>query len=329
MSDHTARADSVSAWRHRWSRAAGTAVLASGLLLVACPLVLPASAATAGAHSPHKAPAAVATPYPTAKPLPVPTFSGPPPFAQYREIHANCKPTHHLADDPIVYPGIPGAAHFHTFAGNTTTNAKSTRTSLLAGKSSCEDTKDKSAYWIPTLYQNGKIVNPTIVTTYYKSGVKDYRTVQPFPAGFRLIVGDMRTPSPAAFQGNWTCGGNTFNDFPKSCPSGSSLIVRLKAPSCWNGRDLDSADHKSHMAYPVKSVCPAAFPIPLPMLEIKVPYKLPGGKTDGLAYSSGASYSFHYDFMEAWEGDRQAELVKHCINGGRQCNGYGIDKHKP
>ncbi|GAA0425118.1 hypothetical protein Acor_82940 [Acrocarpospora corrugata] len=259
----------------------------------------------------------------------VPTFSGPPPFAQYREIHANCKVTHHLSDDPIVYPGLPGAAHNHTFAGSPTTNAKSTRSSLLAGGSSCQDTKDKSAYWIPTLFQNGKVVDPTIVTTYYKSGVKDYRTVLPFPAGFRLIVGDMRTASAADFKGNWTCGGNTYNTFPKSCPSGSSLIVRLKAPSCWNGRDLDTADHKSHMAYPVSGVCPASFPIPLPMLEIKVPYKLPGGKTDGLAYSSGASYSFHYDFMEAWAGNRQAELVKHCINGGRQCNGYGVDQHKP
>ncbi|GLX94780.1 DUF1996 domain-containing protein [Herbidospora sp. NBRC 101105] len=322
MSDHTRR--------RRWSRAAGTTLLAAGLLLAARPFLIPASAATASAHASHRsAPAAVASPFPTAKPLPVPTFSGPPPFAQYREIHANCKVTHHLSDDPIVYPGLPGAAHNHTFAGNPTTNAKSTRASLLAGGSSCQDTMDKSAYWIPTLYQNGKVVDPTIVTTYYKSGVKDYRTVQPFPAGFRLIVGDMRTASAADFQGTWTCGGGTFTTFPKSCPSGSSLIVRLKAPSCWNGRDLDSSDHKSHMAYPVKGLCPAAFPVPLPMLEIKVPYKLPGGKTDGLAYSSGASYSFHYDFMEAWAGNRQAELVKHCINGGRQCNGYGIDQHKP
>lgn len=304
-----------------WRRAA-TIVLAA--------VLLPSSAAMASPHAAHRAVStAVASPFPTATPLPVPTFTTPPPFAQYREIHANCKPTHHLADDPIVYPGLAGASHFHTFAGNTTTNAKSTRASLLLGRSSCEDVKDKSAYWIPTLYQNGTIVNPQIVTTYYKSGVKDYRTVQPFPAGFRLIVGDMRTTSAAAFQGTWTCGGGTFNDFPKSCPSGSSLIVRLKAPSCWNGRDLDSADHKSHMAYPVKSVCPAAFPVPLPMLEIKVPYKLPGGRTDGLRYSSGGSYTFHYDFMEGWEGNRQAELVKHCINGGRQCNGYGIDKGKP
>ena len=33
-------------------------------------------------------------------------------------------------------------------------------------------------------------------------------------------------------------------------------------PSCWNGKDLDSADHRSHMAYPISgsgrqgTVCP-------------------------------------------------------------------------
>ena len=54
-----------------------------------------------------------------------------------------------------------------------------------------------------------------------------------------------------------------------------------------------------------------------------------GGTTTGLRYSSGASYSFHYDFLNAWQPDRLAYLVKHCINEGRQCNGYGVDQHKP
>ena len=66
-------------------------------------------------------------------------------------------------------------------------------------------------------------------------------------------------------------------------------VVRLKAPSCWDGVHLDSADHKSHMAWPVNGVCPADHPVPLPMLEIKIPYPLPGGNTSGLAYSSGAA----------------------------------------
>ena len=40
-------------------------------------------------------------------------------------------------------------------------------------------------------------------------------------------------------------------------------------PSCWNGTDLDSYDHKSHLAYPVNNggpngtVCPASHPVPI------------------------------------------------------------------
>lgn len=279
------------------------------------------------AGAPTTAPTGAA---PAQKATPVRTFAAPPPRAQYHEIHADCPVTRHLSDDPIVYQDQPGASHNHTFIGNKATDAFSTSAKLVAGGgTSCQDPKDTSAYWFPTLYQNGKVVDPTQVTVYYKSAVTDYRTVVPFPAGFRLVVGDMHTPSAKEFKGNWRCGNVTSDTFPDKCPAGSSLVVRYQAPSCWDGVHLDTADHRSHMAYPVKSACPAAFPVPLPMLEIKVPYKLPGGNTAGLAYSSGASYSFHYDFMNGWQQARLAELVTHCINGGRQCNGLGVDQHKP
>jgi Domain of unknown function (DUF1996) len=254
---------------------------------------------------------------------------GKPPQAQYQEIHADCGVTRHGSDDPIVFPGVPGASHNHTFVGNATTDANTTPASLATGATSCEDSLDRSAYWMPTLYQHGSVVDPSTVTIYYKSGVDDYRTVRPFPPGFRIVVGSPKTPDVAHFQGDWRCGEQVAHDFLPSCPAGSALIVHLKAPSCWDGSTLDSVDHSSHLVFPVNGVCPAAHPVALPMLEIKVSYLLPGGRTDGLAYSSGASYTFHYDFMNGWDQARLAELTRHCINEGRQCNGYGIDQHKP
>ncbi|GIJ49077.1 hypothetical protein Val02_59630 [Virgisporangium aliadipatigenens] len=262
--------------------------------------------------------------------VPVPTFTDKPPQAQYREIGMNCTVNHRLNDDPVVFPGQPGVSHNHSFVGNPSTDANTTTAEkLVGGQTSCQDKKDASAYWFPTLMQNGTVVNPETVTVYYKSGVKDYRTVQPFPAGFRLLVGDMRTPSAEQFGGTWNCTGYLGKEIPPSCPSGSSLIVRYQAPSCWDGVHLDTSDHKSHMAFPVDGRCTGDHPVPLPMFEMKVPYKLPGGVTAGLAYSSGPSYSFHYDFMNGWDQQRQAEVVAHCINGGRQCNGLGVDRHKP
>ncbi|GAB3860316.1 hypothetical protein GCM10027610_101080 [Dactylosporangium cerinum] len=314
-------------------------LLAAGLFLAACdpnqgPVVIsqpaPSSAAPSQPAPPAPSSAAPpASPVPTATAAPVKTFTDKPPQAQYREFHANCTETHRLSDDPIVFPGLAGAAHNHTFVGNPASNATSTPQSLLRGRTSCEDTLDASSYWFPTLTQNGTVVKPEKVTIYYKSGVKDYRTVQPFPAGFRLIVGDMKLQDSAQFSGTWNCGDYVGKAIPPACPARSSLIVRMQAPSCWDGRSLDSADHKSHVVWPVNGVCPAGNPVPLPMFEMKVPYKLPGGNTSGLAYSSGNGSSFHYDFMNGWDASRQAALVSHCINGGRQCNGFGVDQHKP
>jgi uncharacterized protein DUF1996 len=264
--------------------------------------------------------------------LPIPAPSTRLPFAPYREMHANCKLVKQAPDDPLVFPGLAGASHLHTFVGNTAPDAFSTPESLVKnGGSSCEDAKDTASYWFPTLLQNGKPVPNTTVTFYYKSGVTDYRTVRPFPAGFRVLVGDMKTPNAASFGGEWDCGnpGGTTKEIPASCPKGNVLIIRYMAPSCWDGVNLDTPDHKSHLAYPVKGVCPAAHPVAVPMLQSKVAYKLTNGNTAGLAYSSGPSFSFHYDFMNGWDQARLEELVKHCINGGRQCDGFGVDKHKP
>jgi hypothetical protein len=294
-----------------------------------CVIVGAPTTTSAPAGSPT-APATGAAPNPTVpRVTPTRTFTSPIPQAQYREFAANCTTTHRLNDDPIVFPDLAGASHNHTFVGNPSTTANTTTQALLRGQTSCQDKLDASSYWFPTLMRNGAVVAPEMVTVYYKSGVKDYRTVNPFPPGFRLVVGDPKTASKADFKGTWSCGGTLTNDFPASCPAGSSLIVRLQAPSCWDGTNLDTPNHKSHMAYPVNGGCPADHPVPLPMFEMKVPYKLPGGVTTGLAYSSGASYSFHFDFMNGWDQARQAALVEHCVNGGRQCNGLGVDKHLP
>lgn len=37
---------------------------------------------------------------------------------------------------------------------------------------------------------------------------------------------------------------------PILIPFDSGLRLQVFFPSCWNGKDLDSPDHKSHMAYP-------------------------------------------------------------------------------
>lgn len=45
-----------------------------------------------------------------------------------------------------------------------------------------------------------------------------------------------------------------------NCPDG--IRMELQFPSCWNGKDVDSDDHKSHVAYPdlvMNGHCPGGF----------------------------------------------------------------------
>ncbi|GGP71296.1 hypothetical protein GCM10010185_50480 [Saccharothrix coeruleofusca] len=255
----------------------------------------------------------------------------------HHEFQANCSVTTHRPDDPIVYPGLPGASHMHTFLGNDSTNAGSTNDSLKAGATNCKTPDDKSAYWFPTLYNGDAVVAPSgPQVIYYKSGILAYQQVRSFPAGLRFVVGDQAATreqfqrAPGAVEG-WECGDSFHNwDFPAWCPPGSQLNIRYQAPSCWNGRDLDSVDHKSHMAYPDRAtlVCPPSHPVAVPMLEFKMAFPV-SGDMSRVRLSSGRGYSWHYDFMNAWDGPTLQALVSHCVNGGLQCDPRGFDQYKP
>src|SRR5438552_19205160 len=63
----------------------------------------------------------------------------------------DCLPTHRAPDDPIVFPGQPGASHSHDFFGNPTTDANSTYATMTAATStSCLVGDDTAGYWMPT-----------------------------------------------------------------------------------------------------------------------------------------------------------------------------------
>src|SRR5262245_37379502 len=62
-----------------------------------------------------------------------------------------CAYSHSNEDDAIVFPGQPGAAHLHDYAGARTTNAFSTADSLDAGATSCALPGDTTGYSIARL----------------------------------------------------------------------------------------------------------------------------------------------------------------------------------
>ncbi len=256
----------------------------------------------------------------------------------HHEFQTNCSVTKRAPDDPIIFPNLPGASHDHSFVGNKTVNASTTLNSLVAAgpyNTSCVNPDDLSAYWFPTVFKNDQAVLPVgKQVIYYKTGILDYRAVRPFPPGLRYVVGspnatreEFRT-APGAIEG-WECGNSAHNwDFPANCPVGSQANIRYQAPSCWNGRDLDSADHKSHMAYPANGACPSSHPRPVPMLEFKIAFPVDGDMST-VRLASGRGYTWHYDFFNAWDAPTLDALVTHCINGGLQCDPRGYDQYKP
>lgn len=251
----------------------------------------------------------------------------------FHEFQADCAVNRVAQNDPIVFPQQPGVSHSHTFVGGETT-ASSTTGSLSAAKTSCTVPGEHSSYWFPTMFNRDTPVlpeGPQII--YYKSGIEAYNTVRAFPRGLRFVLGTPKA-TEAEFRrdsgvSGWTCGSSpaTYH-FPAMCPPHTNLIVRYKAPSCWDGKHLDSPNHKAHMAYPVEGACPAGHPVAVPMLEYKVSYPVTGS-TAKLRLASGPAYSWHADFFAAWDMRTQEALVTQCINGGGQCDARGYDQHKP
>jgi hypothetical protein len=244
------------------------------------------------------------------------------------EFHASCPVSHHLSDDPIVYPGQAGVSHNHTFLGNTTTDANSTLDSLNATGTNCNPVLDKSAYWVPTMYVDGKVVDPAgTVTVYYGSRLKDPSKVQPFPPGFRMIAGDSKNQVPVANR-FWCAGGQgEIGRSPDGsmpvCGANSNVEYQLLFPSdCWDGVHLDSPDHKSHIAAGVDGGCPAAFPVPIPNISFVIAYPQ-GFDTSKVTLASGTAWSMHGDFFNAWDKQALAERVRNCIDQSIKCNEAG------
>ncbi len=244
-----------------------------------------------------------------------------------------CSADHYGMDDPIVFPDETGMSHMHTFYGNTSTNGSSTVTTLSAHISSCGrnmGTSDHSAYWVPSLMRKhadgttSVVKSEQILTVYYRrAGGGMGPAVHAIPVGLKMIAGNSMATSDQSLRIiQWDCGGGgPATAHIHACPGtpSASLHVSVKFPSCWDGKHLDSANHKSHMAYPRRhGVCPADHPVSLPQLTFEVSFP---GITGGPEYSlaSGGRYSMHGDFFADWRKRVQNALVSSCLNVPREC----------
>lgn len=230
-----------------------------------------------------------------------------------------CYYTHTNQDDAILFPNQVGASpHLHDYVSNPTANANSTATSLRAGTTNCVNNLDFASYWAPTLFNGSTPIHPGSDTIYYLSNGKS--KVQPYPFGLKEIAGNAAATTPAQAQDIlWGCSTSapTANQAP-NCPSGQELHVRVDFPDCWNGKDLDSPNHRTHVAYSVNGVCPTGYPVPIPMLSILFKYSFSNGSV--LKTSAGlGTWSMHADFFNAWDTTELAHLVSMCLDAQKDC----------
>ena len=225
-----------------------------------------------------------------------------------------CGFSHFGNHDPIVSPGRT-SAHEHTFTGNTSTNRNSTYQSMIAAGSTCKFSEDTAGYWFPTLFKNGQRVKPLLSFFYYKNIPVTYKTTTPFPPNFRMVFGGVSSYPSREF---WACfGGSGKYAAPPICPSNSYVTFRINAPNCWDGWQLDSPDHRSHVVYPVSNACPADHPVKLPRGNFFVRYPYNSGGP-GAVLSDGTTLP-HADFWNTWQQPALVDLVDRCLHAGINC----------
>lgn len=277
-------------------------------------------------------PAEIAQPVSFTRQLTVLPVGAPDPYAQsgLGEFVAHCPFTHRATHDPIVAPGNPAFAHLHDFFGNVTTNHLSTVTNLDGKATSCNPVADDSAYWVPTLSKNGVIVDPTDITTYYQ--VKrpyDPAKVKPFPHGLRMVAGDAMAMSVQPdYVAQWHCVGvsESLAIIPDCGTAPVELVLTF--PNCWDGINLDSANHKSHMFYGQGLNCPITHPVLVPEMSFRFRWAASGAgvtlSSDSMSgHTMPGGTTAHGDFINTWDDAELARRVTGCLNVAHVCDEGG------
>jgi Domain of unknown function (DUF1996)/Domain of unknown function (DUF4124) len=264
----------------------------------------------------------------------------------------NCEYSHMSNDDPIVYPNQQGAAHHHTFFGNTGLNYASTTESILAtGNSTCDGgILNRTGYWMPSIIDTATNtpIKPWRVIVYYKAwGTSG--TVKVPPKGLRMITGNAKAVTETDAKGSYVCfnmpgevmatGGKSI----QACNKNGFIRYKIEFPSCWDGVNLDSPDHKSHMAfaadnfqradgswYHTTNNCPITHPVAVPVITLAADFTATTDAgtinwrlaSDNYSAALPRGLSAHADWMNGWNEATLKTAVDNCLNKNIDC---GVD----
>ncbi|OCH94040.1 WSC-domain-containing protein [Obba rivulosa] len=271
-------------------------------------------------------------------------------FADSYWIFGGTQPLVTTRLDPVVDPNGVGG-HVHVIAGGSNFGPTYDYDTQIQSKcSTITVQKDLSNYWAPQLYYHDQTSGeltamPTSFNIYYlpRAGPAN-ESIMAFPAGLRMLAGnttehtvDYNASSFADQAISYMCldynndhtGDPDWAErpdfFDHTCPDG--LRAQIFFPSCWDGVNLDSADHKSHMAYPIQNYnsgdCPDSHPVHLVSLFYEMfvsvdqfPYN--GAGTWVYANGDTTGRGLHGDFINGWA---DISLLQDAIDNCGDANG--------
>ncbi|HWM06132.1 MAG TPA: DUF1996 domain-containing protein [Actinophytocola sp.] len=247
---------------------------------------------------------------------------------------------HNNPDNFIVAPGVRnGAQHLHDYVGSLTADANSTNENLVLAGTTCRR-GDLSTYYWPVVRQRaaegaeevideenphntGTVLQPARAQLVFKGNANG--RVVAMPQFIRVITGDAKASTNGGANANakWTCTGFTNRVTAKYplCPRGSSVMRILDFPSCWDGQNIDSANHRAHIVFPdQRGRCPQGTRA-VPALQMRLTFNVPRGSLFALDAFPGEKHNpvtDHGDFVNVMP-QRLMDQVVRCINSGRRC----------
>lgn len=252
-------------------------------------------------------------------------------------FYIKCGLDHSASDDPIIHYDMPGMAHpsgqaafpggTHDFFCGRGVGARTIPEDMLGRATTAKQLNnvavpgDTSAWWFPAAAVNGVRVEPKFLKLRYSTGGKGAGTDVP-PFGLKIVAGTADPANPSEYV-DWGClPGSPYEQNPehRPCAPNTDTRVQVKFPDCWDGVNLDSPNHRDHMAYskPVlgqgpNAQCPPTHPKKILQIIAWVHYgkNFPAGE---VTLASGGSWTAHGDFMNGWDMDTLRRLKRNCID---------------